>query len=182
MRINIDGSWTLFLDRDGVINKRNFNGYITKTSEFEFKERAIEAISALSKVFKYIIVVTNQQGIAKNIMSKRNLEQIHRYMIQEVDDCNGRIDAVYYADNLRNAKFDRRKPNPNMALEAKKDFPDISFEKSIMVGDTDSDLRFGMNLGMKTVLVKSEEHTSVTPDLEVNNLIELVKKLNINYE
>lgn len=182
MHWNIDDSWTLFLDRDGVINKRNFNGYITKASEFEFEERALEGVSVLSKYFKHLIIVTNQQGIAKKIMSKSNLEEIHRYMIQEVINCNGRIDAVYYADNLRNADFDRRKPNPNMALEAKKDFPDISLERSIMVGDTDSDLRFGMNLGMKTVLVKSAEHTSVSADLEVNNLMELVEKLNINYE
>lgn len=182
MRWNIDESWTLFLDRDGVINKRNYNGYITKSDEFEFTPSALEAISILSEIFKHIIIVTNQQGIAKKIMTQRNLEDIHRYMVKEIKNKDGRIDAIYFADNFRNAEFDRRKPNPDMALEAKKDFPDICFEKSVMVGDTNSDLLFGMNLGMKTVLVKSEEHTTVIPDLEINNLMELVEKLNINYE
>lgn len=62
---NIDASWTLFLDRDGVINQRKMGGYITSKSEFSFEEGVLDAIAVFDKVFQYIFVVTNQQGIGK---------------------------------------------------------------------------------------------------------------------
>jgi histidinol phosphatase-like enzyme len=64
-----------------------------------------------------------------------------------------------------------------MALEAQRQFPEIDFSKAIMVGDTDSDIRFGKELGMKTVLVKSKEETTVVPDNTVNSLMELINNL-----
>lgn len=182
MQWKIDGSWSLFLDRDGVINQRNFQGYITSASEFKFSKNALSAFPLLSTLFKNVIVVTNQQGVGKKLMSLRNLEEVHRYMLQEISKNKGRVDAIYFADNLKGVSPDRRKPGSAMALEAKKQFPSICFEKSIMVGDTDSDLRFGMNLGMKTVLVKSKEPTTLVPDLEVNDLLELAEILKMNYE
>jgi len=61
-----------------------------------------------------------------------------------------------------------------MAELARQEFHEIDFTKSIMEGDTDSDVRFGKNLGMKTVLISSEEKTSVLPDLELNRLVDLI--------
>lgn len=173
----ITKEWTLFLDRDGVINKRNFEGYVTTPSEFEFLPLAIEGIVKLSRIFGRIIVVTNQQGIGKKIMTERNLSVIHDYMLAMIHDNGGNIDDVFYAANLKGASNDRRKPLPNMGLEAQQKYPEIDFKKSIMVGDTDSDLRFGMNLGMYTVLINSEEPTTEKADLTVDNLNELVKKI-----
>lgn len=177
LNFKINKSWTLFLDRDGVINKRNFNGYITSVEEFIFYEKALEAICHLSRLFGKIIIVTNQQGIAKKSMTKRNLEEIHRYMLEEIYKAGGKVDAIFVADNLKNAKNDRRKPLPTMAFEAKEQFPTIDFEKSVMVGDTDSDIKFGMNLGMKTIGVRSDEILSVAPTILVDDLMELYKKL-----
>ena len=64
-----------------------------------------------------------------------------------------------------------------MALEAQRQFPEIDFSKAIMVGDTDTDIRFGKQLGMKTVLVESEEVTEEVPDHTVNSLLELMNNL-----
>jgi phosphoglycolate phosphatase-like HAD superfamily hydrolase len=64
-----------------------------------------------------------------------------------------------------------------MALEAKLQFPEIEFSKALMVGDTDSDIRFGRELGMKTVLVESKEETTAVPDLTVNSLLELMNNI-----
>lgn len=173
----VDKTWTLFLDRDGVINKRNFDGYITRVEDFEFLPNVKEAIATLSKVFHRIIVVTNQQGIGKGLMTERNLLEIHTYMNNEVYKAGGKIDKCYFAPNLRGAEDDMRKPGSAMAELAKMEFPEIEFSRCIMVGDTDSDIRFGKNLGMKTVRIRSEEKAELPADLEVDALQELVTKL-----
>lgn len=173
----VDATWTLFLDRDGVINKRNFDGYITEVKSFEFLPEVPNAIAALSKVFHRIIVVTNQQGIGKGLMTERNLLEIHTYMNNEIYAAGGKIDKCYFAPNLRGAVDDMRKPGPAMAELAKMEFPEIEFSRCVMVGDTDSDILFGKNLGMKTVRVRSKEKIEVHADLEVDGLHELVTKL-----
>lgn len=175
----IDKSWTLFLDRDGVINERNFEGYITSPNQFKFKAGVFDALKIFNGLFDKKILVTNQQGVAKKIMSKRNLDEVHRYMSQELkSNINFEFDAIFTAINRRGAENDRRKPNKSMALEAKEIDQDIDFEKSIMIGDTDSDIKFGTNLGMKTVLINSEEVVTEKPDLTVESLKEFALILN----
>jgi histidinol-phosphate phosphatase family protein len=175
--IKIDSSWSLFLDRDGVINERNFEGYITSKSDFKFLPKVIEGLKVLSKQFSRIIVVTNQQGIAKGIMTEETLGEIHTFMIDALKIEGIHIDNVSFASNFKGAEMDRRKPKSSMAFEAQTTFPEIDFKKSIMVGDTDSDLKFGMNLGMTTVLITSLEKVSVEPNIKVNNFKELADVL-----
>ena len=175
---NIDKSWTLFLDRDGVINERNFDGYITTSDQFKFKDGVVDALKIVDTVFSKCLLVTNQQGVAKNIMSECNLKDVHRYMSQELKmKANFEFDAIMTATNLRGADRDRRKPNSAMAIEAKELFSTINFKKSIMIGDTDSDIQFGTNLGMKTVLVKSDEKVSEKSDIVVSSLKEFALML-----
>ena len=176
---NIDESWTLFIDRDGVINKRNFDGYITSADNFEFLPGVFEGLKRLSDQFGRVIIVTNQQGVAKGLMTERNLEDLHGYMVDKFNEKGVKIDAVYSAVNMRGARNDRRKPRPNMALEARQQFPEIDFKKSVMIGDTDGDIRFGMNLGMKTVLIRSAEKVEGQPDYIVNDLEELANAWNL---
>ena len=73
----IDEDWTLFLDRDGVINVRIIDGYVTKIEEFEFLPNVIEALRIFKNKFKYIIVVTNQQGVGKGIMKFEDVEEVN---------------------------------------------------------------------------------------------------------
>jgi D-glycero-D-manno-heptose 1,7-bisphosphate phosphatase len=169
----IDKSWTLFLDRDGVINERIMGGYVIDKSQFQFKEKAVESLSQLTKKFAHVFIVTNQQGVGLGRMSEQQLNEIHEFMISEISDSGGSISKVYAAIELKNEWSEMRKPKPKMALMAQEEFPDISFDKSIMVGDTDSDIRFGKNLGMKTVLILTEEKTSEKPDIIVSSLHEL---------
>jgi histidinol-phosphate phosphatase family protein len=149
----VDPSWTLFLDRDGVINQKIDYGYVKNLSEFEFEKGAVEAIYRLTDLFFKIIVVTNQQGIGKEIMTHEDLGKIHQYMIYEIENAYGRIDQIYYSADIENVESYSRKPAPGMAYQAKKDFPEIDFEKSIMIGDSVTDLVFGKTLGMKTVYI-----------------------------
>lgn len=173
----VDHTWTLFLDRDGVINERIFGGYITKVEDFHFIPQTLEAIRKLTDFFHLAFVVTNQQGIAKGLMTERNLLEIHTYMCNEIRREGGRITKCYFAPNLRNAEDDMRKPGPVMAELAQMEFPELDFKRCVMVGDTDSDILFGKNLGMKTVRIKTEEPIKIEADLTVDSLMEFAKEL-----
>lgn len=152
--VKIDKRWTLFLDRDGVINLHYPNDYVKKWEEFYFLEGVQDALKKFSEIFRRIIVVTNQQGVGKGLMAKEDLEFIHSEMLREVRKYGGRIHAIYSAtDLIENDTKNLRKPNTGMAKQAKKDFAEIDFSKSIMVGDSVSDMQFGRNAGMLTVFV-----------------------------
>lgn len=164
---SIDNSWTLFLDRDGVINKKLDNTYVKTFSEFEFVPGAVEALALLSSFFKTIIVVTNQQGIGKGLMSENDLHGIHEAMQRNVRMQGGRIDAVYFAPWLKHENHPERKPGIGMAEKARRHFPHINFKKSLMVGDSLSDIEFGKTAGMRTVLIGKQVDATAdrTPDL-----------------
>lgn len=176
----IDKSWTLFLDRDGVINERLIGDYIKTVDEFHFIPGVLEAIAQFSLWFGRIVVVTNQQGISKGLMTERNLDEIHRYMRSEIERQGGRIDAVYFAPQLAAEKSEMRKPRPGMGHQAQADFPDIDFGKSVMIGDSDSDIVFGQTLGMITVKLDNPDASSSIPDqsrLDLASCIHLFENL-----
>ncbi len=175
---DIDNSWSLFLDRDGVINRRIFGGYISCWEEFEFLPEAKDALRIFSGVFKYIFIITNQQGIGKGIMSEASLAEIHSNMISEIEMSGGRISKIYHCPDLAQKPDNCRKPSPFMALKAKADFPDIDFKKSIMIGDSESDILFGKNSDMYVVLHETSEDVSVSANMNINNLMEFAKMLN----
>jgi len=152
-----DGDWTLFLDRDGVINRRLVDDYVKKLEEFEFLPKVLKSIAIFSKAFKHIFIVTNQQGVGKGLMTEVDLEIIHKKMLEEIEAQGGRIDKVYHCPDLASSNSKNRKPEIGMALKAQKDFPDIEFSKSLMVGDSKGDIKFGKNAGMITVFINSDK-------------------------
>jgi len=152
---DIDSSWTLFLDRDGVINKRVFGGYITSEEEFEFLPGVLDSIKFFTNYFNRIIIITNQQGVGKGIMTESDLEKLHDFMLAQIVLEGGCIDSIYYCTELVSTRDSCRKPSDKMAMKAVADFPDIILEKSIMIGDSLSDIEFGINAGMKTVFITS---------------------------
>lgn len=160
---NIDKSWTLFLDRDGVINHEKHLDYIHKWDEFVFYDGVKEAIKIFSTVFSRIIVVTNQKGVGKGITRLDDLYEIHENMKKEIEIAGGHIDAVYFCPDLDDNSHNR-KPNPGMGFQAKKDFDDIDFSRSIMIGNTLSDMSFGRNLGVFTVFLPTTR-----PDVDCND-------------
>lgn len=154
--LKIDGSWTLFLDRDGVINARILGGYVQKWEQFEFLPGFLDAIKILAPLFPRIIVVSNQQGIGKGLMAEKDLELLHRKMTAEIEKNGGRIDRIYHSPALEGEGSITRKPNVGMGLKARKDFPEINFKRSIMVGDSTSDMIFGKRLKMVTVFLSED--------------------------
>jgi len=114
---DIDNSWTLFLDRDGVLNVEKKDHYVLNPSEFIFLERVHEALKILSEIFGLILVASNQRGVAKQLMTLEDLQNVHAYMMQEIVEQKGRIDKIYFCTDLDNSS-PTRKPNPGMALQA----------------------------------------------------------------
>jgi D-glycero-D-manno-heptose 1,7-bisphosphate phosphatase len=152
--LKIDKTWTLFLDRDGVINHEKKGDYIRNWNEFKFYEGVTEAIKILSQIFGTIVMVTNQRGIGKGLMTVEDLVGIHSNMQAEIVAASGRLDKVYFCSSTDNNCY-ARKPNPGMAFQAQKDFPSVNFNKSIMIGNKLSDMEFGRNAGMYTIFVET---------------------------
>lgn len=155
--LKIDKTWTLFLDRDGVINRRIVDGYVDVWSRFEFLGGVKEALKILASVFGKIVVVSNQQGIGKGLMTETALQEIHRQMTEEIELHGGRIDKVYHSPFLEADRSILRKPNVGMALKARKELPGINFKNSIMVGDSASDMIFGKKLDMITAFISEDK-------------------------
>jgi histidinol-phosphate phosphatase family protein len=151
-----DSEWTLFLDRDGVINTRILGGYVQKWDQFEFLPGVLEAFKILSSHFKRIIIVSNQQGIGKGLMTEEELTDVHNRMITEIEQNGGRIDRIYHSPSLEKEHSIKRKPNVGMALIARKELPGINFRKCFMVGDSVSDMIFGKRLRMVNVLISDD--------------------------
>lgn len=148
----ISKAWTLFLDRDGVINQEKHNDYINTWEEFSFYPGVLQAMSIVAPLFNRIIIITNQRGVGKGLTKLEDLLAIHSNLKREVEAHHGRIDDIFYCADLDDNSINR-KPNKGMALQAEKRFPDINFSKSIMVGNTLSDMQFGRNIGAYTVFL-----------------------------
>lgn len=171
----VNNQWTLFLDRDGVLNHEKNNDYVLSWKEFRFYEGVPEALALLAGRFKHIVIVTNQKGVGKGLMRLLDLQEIHCNMLSLIEKAGGRIDKVYFCSDLSDDS-PNRKPQPGMAFQAQHDFPGIDLAKSIMVGNRPSDMKFGRNAGMHTVYLATTHPETPFPhpdiDLRFNSLVE----------
>ena len=172
----IDKTWTLFLDRDGVINTRLVDDYVKNINEFEFMPGVLDAFRIFAEKFGKIIIVTNQQGVGKGLMTMQDVESVHKFMLKEIENQKGRVDAIYVCPQLKSDPDNFRKPSPKMAYMAQHDFPEIDLYKSIMIGDMNSDLEFGKNCGMYTVFIGNEP-IKIKPDDKYETLLEFARIL-----
>lgn len=172
---------TLFLDRDGVINCHRPDDYVKTVREFIFNDGALEALRLLSSCFDRILVITNQRGVGKGLMTVEELENIHTFMLREVSEHGGRIDQIYTCTDIEPDSFNR-KPQPGMAWQAKQDFPEIDFSRSLMAGDSLSDMGFANNAGIKAVLIGDKyspaEITSCEIYARYPNLLTFAREIN----
>ena len=173
----IDHSWTLFLDRDGVINEKLEDDYVKSWSEFRFRAGVLHSLREFRKQFGRILLVTNQQGIGKGLMSEKDLDDIHTRMMREIEAAGGKLDELYFCPDLKTVLDNCRKPAPRMALLALQDFPEINFSRSLMVGDALTDMEFGKSVGMWTLWVSEApipaSHKKLI-DGQISGLAELV--------
>lgn len=150
-KLNIESDWTLYLDRDGVINKQILNGYVTDKTQLKLTDFIIDNISYFASNFNHIIIVTNQQGVGKGIMTENDLIEVNHYLVELLKKLGGRVDKIYYCTDLKSSNSLRRKPEVGMGEDSLNDFPSINKEKSIMIGDSNSDKLFAEKFGIKFI-------------------------------
>lgn len=174
----IDKSRTLFLDRDGLINVEIQGDYVLSWDGFIFMPGVKEALKILNPLFETIVIITNQKCIGKGMLTVDGLNVIHKNMLNEITLTGGRIDKIYFCADLENDS-PNRKPNPGMAFQAKNDFKNIDFTKTIMVGNKLSDMQFGRNAGVHTVFAATTNPDVPFPhpliDIRVNSLLEFAE-------
>lgn len=149
-----DSLTAVFLDRDGVINvKAPEPGYVSRWDDFEFLPGVIESIAELRAGGLLVVVVTNQRGVALGQMSRTDVEDIHRRMVES----GAEVDAVYYCPH-ETGECDCRKPRPGMLERAAREVPGVSLGRSAaIVGDSESDMEAGRAAGLVLVKVGTAE-------------------------
>ncbi|MCK4500535.1 D-glycero-beta-D-manno-heptose 1,7-bisphosphate 7-phosphatase [Candidatus Babeliales bacterium] len=146
----------IFLDRDGVINKKAPKAeYVKSWAEFEFLPGAIEAMRLLAQNNYKIFIISNQAGIARGAMTEQDLKNIHNNMEKELEKHNVKIERIYYCPHGWDEGCECRKPKPGMFFQAAREH-DLDLSKSTFIGDDERDLQAGNAAGCRTILVDSE--------------------------
>ncbi|NQW29537.1 MAG: HAD-IIIA family hydrolase [Ignavibacteria bacterium] len=152
----------LFLDRDGVINRRIVAGYVTSPDDFVLIPEILPILSIGHERDYKLIVITNQQGVGKGLMSETDLTLIHQFMQELVHEKLGfYFDDIYYCADLESNNSSRRKPAPGMIFEAVAEH-DININLSVFIGDSLSDGQTGSAAGIRTILIGDFEKESAT--------------------
>lgn len=148
----------MFLDRDGVLNevvlRQNLVGSPRQINEFRLLPRVDEATALLKKAGFFLVVVTNQPDVARGLLKKTDLEEMH-----ELLGAHCPLDAILSCQSADDSD-PRRKPNPGMILEARDQFK-IDLKKSFMVGDSDKDLGAGKAAGVRTILIETSYNEAI---------------------
>jgi D-glycero-D-manno-heptose 1,7-bisphosphate phosphatase len=144
---------TIFLDRDGVINKEK--NYLFKVDEFEFIDGIFEACKYLISLKYEIIIVTNQSGISRGYFKEEDYEIISEWMLSKFSQKGIDILDIFHCPHMPQENCACRKPKPGLLIEAKKKY-DINMSESWMIGDSERDIVAANSAGIKnTVLVRS---------------------------
>jgi histidinol-phosphate phosphatase family protein len=142
--------WCLFLDRDGVLNRRVVGDYVRSWSDIEWLPGVHAALPELRQWAPYVVVVTNQQGIGKGLMSSGDVTEIHLRLQAELADQGVVIDEFLVCPHLESDGCDCRKPKPGLVLDWLARHRDCEAELSVMVGDSPSDLEMAHNVAAVT--------------------------------
>lgn len=169
-----DRNWCLFLDRDGVINDQVVGDYVRNWQQFQWRPGALAALKMLHEWAPHIVVVTNQQGVGKGLMSSDDVSAIHRRMQEKLYEHDISIESFQVCEHLESARCACRKPQGGLVLEWLTRNPDIEPALSIVVGDSQCDLELAANVkktvGACTAIQIGRRTLDGTPDASFNTL------------
>lgn len=169
----------VFFDRDGIVNKRLIDKYVLNTEQFEFITEIFEILAKVKAKGYLAIVITNQQGIGKGLMTEEDLAKIHHEMQYELQyKSKVCFDDIYFCGDLKSVNSFRRKPNPGMLLEAAEAHK-IDLSQSFMIGDSKSDTAAANAAGVKSIFVSADEiddaaNYNVASHKELANLLDKI--------
>ncbi len=152
----LNGLRTIFLDRDGVVNEKMPEGrYVCSWDDFRLLDGVPEAIAKLNRAGLRVLVVSNQRGVALGLYTRKDVETIHETLQRHLKSEDAHVDAFYFCPHDKRS-CNCRKPLPGLFEQAQAEFPDVTAENSVMIGDSPSDIEFGRRLGIPTILVMGD--------------------------
>ena len=170
MPIDQDKRPAAFLDRDGVLNVDH--GYAHRPDQLEWIPGAPEAVRMLNNAGYYVIVITNQSGIARDYFKEAAVHQFHGHMQDALRTQGAHIDAFYYCPHHPEGTVKEfavrcrcRKPNPGMLEQAAREWP-IDLGRSFLIGDKDDDMAAAAAFNIRGIKF----------DSKVDSLVELVRR------
>jgi D-glycero-D-manno-heptose 1,7-bisphosphate phosphatase len=144
---------TIFLDRDGVINKEK--KYLYKISDFTFIDGVFSACRYFINQGFQIIIVSNQSGIARGFYNEKDFDILTKWMLEEFDKNKVKILDIFHCPHAVNSNCNCRKPKPGMIIKAQNLYQ-IELSNSWMIGDKEDDIQTANNAGLEnTILVRS---------------------------
>jgi histidinol-phosphate phosphatase family protein len=160
----------VFTDRDGVIN-RNSPDYIKRPEEFEFLPGSRGALRRLIQSGFDIIVITNQSALARGLMTRESLEEIHRRMIASIEAAGGRILDIFVCPHPPGDGCGCRKPEPGLVLDARRKHQ-VDFSTAVMIGDSVADIECALRAGIRTtVLVRTGNGAAAAEELAAHGCL-----------
>ncbi|MEK6718782.1 MAG: HAD-IIIA family hydrolase [candidate division NC10 bacterium] len=146
----------VILDRDGVLNRKPPKAeYVRSWAEFEWLPGAIEGVRLLKAAGYKVIIITNQAGIGRGVMTEADLLAIHSRMQAELSAASAAVDAIYYCPHAWDANCACRKPRPGLFFQTQREHH-LDLTKTVFVGDDERDLEAGAAAGCPTFLVSAE--------------------------
>jgi len=159
VKTRFDNIACVFLDRDGVINRKPPEGqYIAAWREVEMLPGAEAAIAAINRSGRRVAVVSNQRGVALGLYTCADVEDLHTKLQEHLALHGARIDAFYYCPHDI-GRCECRKPGTRMFLEAFRDLPGASPVNSLLIGDSLSDIQAARALGMRSIFIQGDPST-----------------------
>jgi D-glycero-D-manno-heptose 1,7-bisphosphate phosphatase len=143
----------VILDRDGVINYDS-EAYIKSPAEWRPLPGSLEAIAALNKDGRRVVVVSNQSGVGRGLFSEAVLAAIHAKMIGAIESAGGAVSGVYYCPHRPEDKCACRKPAPGMLQKIARDFG-CALTRVPFVGDKVSDVQAAEAVRARPILVRT---------------------------
>lgn len=142
----------LFLDRDGVINQRIVGGYVQRPEEFVLIPGILPVLQMARQLEYRLILISNQQGVGKGLMSTADLERVTERMHALLGEQHIQLDGVYYCTDLASSLSTHRKPAPGMLLEAMHTHH-LCADSCWFLGDSITDAQAGRAAGVHTALI-----------------------------
>lgn len=178
--ISLDSTFGLLLDRDGVLNRRLSGRYVTTPDELEILPGVGEALATLARWVGPMVVVTNQQGIGKGLMTGADLARVHDALIAKLGEHGVTLAGIHHCPHLDEDRCRCRKPAPGLVEAAARDHPGLDPRRSVMVGDSAADVALGHAVGAVTVFVRNaddDRDPPPDPHLTVTSLAELARRV-----
>ncbi|UBM57914.1 HAD-IIIA family hydrolase [Marinilongibacter aquaticus] len=169
---------TLFLDRDGVLNKKIDGSYVRKPEELEVLPGVPEKLAEWRKANKKLFVVTNQRGVGRGLMSLDDLQAVHQSLLEKLALFAVAFEDIKFCTDVE-ANSPRRKPNPGMLLEIFDEFPAVKKETTLFIGDSLSDLQAGNAAGVETCFISHGKSLSFEQILCSNCIFESLSEVDL---